>query len=103
MALVVAEKRADERPWCGGIIDPGWGNSASPDDDRHGGTDNPGQKVVGQRPQPVEYVKAVKSELDRRVFAGESAAPLPTALRYGKGLQTRPIFTRTLCHNSHTN
>lgn len=35
------------------------------------------------------------------MFAGESAAPLPTALRYGKRVGTRPIFTRTVCH-SHT-
>ncbi|KAL7404694.1 hypothetical protein ABVT39_018428 [Epinephelus coioides] len=89
-------------PWCGGMINPGWGTSSSPDDDRHGRTNNPGQKVVGQRPQPVEYVKPVKSELDGCVFAGESAAPLPTALRYGKGLETRPIFTRTVCHSHAT-
>lgn len=90
------------RPWCGGIINPGWGSSPSPDDDRNGRADNPGQKVVRQRPQPVEYVKTVKSEVDRCVLAGESAAPLPAALRYGTGLETRPIFTRTVCHSRRT-
>lgn len=89
------------RPWCGGNINRSLGTSLSPDDDRHGRTNNPGQKIVGQRPQPIEYVKPVKTKLDGCVFAGESAAPLPTALRYGKGLETRPIFTRTVCH-SHT-
>lgn len=35
------------------------------------------------------------------MFAGERAAPLRAARRYGKRLETRPIFTRTVCH-SHT-
>ncbi|KAK1886181.1 Mitochondrial group I intron splicing factor CCM1 [Dissostichus eleginoides] len=89
------------RPWCGGNFNPNLGSSSSPDDDRHSGTNNPCQKIVGQRPQSVQYVKAVKAKLDGRVFAGESAAPLPTALRYGKGLEMRPIFTRTVCHSHH--
>lgn len=87
------------RPRCCGIIYPGWGTSPPPDDDRHSRANNPGQKIVGQRPQPVEQLEPVWSELNGCVFAGESAAPLPTALRYGKGLETRPIFTRTVCHS----
>lgn len=84
------------------MIDPGWGScSPSPDDDGHGGADNPGQEGVGQRPQPVQEVEAVKVER-RSVSAGERAAPLPAALRYGKEQETRPIFARTLCH-SHAN
>ncbi|KAM7393629.1 hypothetical protein PAMP_020486 [Pampus punctatissimus] len=82
-------------------VSPGWGRSPPPDDDRHGGTNYPGQEVVGQRPQPVQYVKPVKPELDGRVFAGERAASLPAVRRYGKRLETRPIFKRTVCH-SHT-
>eukprot|EP00064_Thunnus_orientalis_P010100 superscaffoldBa00001338_g10126 len=91
------------RPRSGGGVgvSPGRGRSPPPDDDRHGSTNYPGQEVVGQRPQPVQYVKPVKSELHGRVFAGERAAPLRAARRYGKRLETRPIFTRTVCH-SHT-
>lgn len=40
-------------PWCGGVISPSWGTSPSADDDGHGGANDPGQEVVGQRPQPV--------------------------------------------------
>lgn len=81
------------------VIDPGWGGSPSPDDGRHGSADDPGEKVVGQRPQPVEEVEAVEAELDGSVLARECAAPLPAGLRYGKGLESRPIFTSTVCHS----
>lgn len=81
------------------VVDPGRGGSPSPDDGRHGGADDPGEEVVGQRPQPVEEVEAVEAELDGSVLARECAAPLPAALRYGKGLASRPIFTSTVCHS----
>lgn len=81
------------------VVDPGRGGSPSPDDGRHGGADDPGEEVVGQGPQPVEEVEAVETELDGSVLARECAAPLPAALRYGKGLASRPIFTSTVCHS----
>lgn len=87
-------------PRCGGtVLDPGRRGSPPPDDGRHGGADDPGEEVVGQRPQPVEELEAVEAELDGSVLARERAAPLPAALRYGKGLESRPIFTRALCHS----
>lgn len=92
-------RKVCESPECGGVVDPGCGTSASPDDDGHGGANNPGQKMVRKRPEPVEDVEPVEPELDGRVRAGECAAPVPTALRYGKALETRPIFTRTVCHS----
>lgn len=88
---------------CSVMINPGRGTSPSPDDDRHSRADYPGQKIVGKRPQPVKDVKPVKCKLNGCVFAGECAVPLPTALRYGKGLETRPIFTRTVCHSRTSN
>lgn len=100
MVLSGASEACGCRPWCGGMTNPGWGRSSpSPDNDRHRGADYPGQETVGQRPKPVEEVETVKGELDRCVFAGEPAAPLPGALCYGTGLETRPIFTRTVCHS----
>ncbi|XP_077460856.1 uncharacterized protein LOC144077187 [Stigmatopora argus] len=67
----VDHKRADVcRPCCGGAVDRVWSSSSS-DDDRDCRTDYP----------------------------GETVAPFPAALRYGKGLETRPIFTRTVCHS----
>lgn len=85
------------------MISPGRGASPPPDDDGHGGADDPAQEVVWKRPQPVEDVKAVKGEVDGGVFAGECAAPVPAALRYGQRLQTRPIFTPTVCHSRTNN
>lgn len=100
MSLSVVSEACRCIPWCGGIVNPGWGRSSpSPDDDRHGGADNPCQETVGERPKPVQEVEPVKGELDGCVFAGEPAVPLPGALCYGTGLETRPIFTRTVCHS----
>lgn len=87
------------RPRCGGTIQPTWGSSSSPNDDGYRRTNNAGEKIVRQRPQPIQYVEPVKSKLNGCMFAGESLAPLPTALRYGKGLETGPIFTRTVSHS----
>lgn len=95
-------------PGCSAMIHPGRGTSPRPDEHRQGGADDPAQECVGQRPQPVKDVEAVKGELRGCVFAGECVAPLPTAplptaLRYGKRLETRPIFTRTVCHSRTSN
>lgn len=86
-------------PGCGAAVQPGGGSAAPADDDGHGRADDPGQKVVGQRPQPVEEVEAVKGDSNGCVFAGDSALALPAALRYGKRLEARPIFARTVCHS----
>uniref|UniRef100_A0AAV2LKT4 Uncharacterized protein n=1 Tax=Knipowitschia caucasica TaxID=637954 RepID=A0AAV2LKT4_KNICA len=65
----------------------------------HSGANYPRQKLVRQRPEAVEQVKAVKAQ--ENVFAGESTTPLPAALRYGESVRERPMVVRTLCH-SHT-
>ncbi|KAK7929305.1 hypothetical protein WMY93_005700 [Mugilogobius chulae] len=100
-AEAAAAAAAACKPWCLVVIVSPSRASPSAGDHGHGCANYPRQKLVWQRPEPVQEVKAVKAQQDGRVSAGESAPALPAALRYGKRQGARPIFTRTLGH-SHT-
>lgn len=98
-ARVSRARARHHRPGCGVTVQPGRGAPPPPDEHGHGGADDPGQEGVGQGPEPGEEVEPVEGHVHGRVLARECAAPLPTAPRYGKGLESRPIFTRTVCHS----